>query len=45
MALCLVEEGQGDAAIKFFNKALEAGPRPEAMLLIQKGLETLRDKK
>ncbi len=45
MGLCLVAEGQGDAAIKFFNKALAAGPRPEAMLLIQKGLESLRDKR
>lgn len=44
MGMCLVEEGQTDEAMKFFDKALEAGPRPEAMLLIQRGLETLHDR-
>ena len=41
MARCLREEGQTDYAVKFFKKALEAGPISPSRLRIEKELKDL----
>jgi hypothetical protein len=41
MARCLVRERRNDYAVRFFNKALEAGPTPEARVLILRELDAL----
>ena len=35
MGLCLAKEGKPDYAVKFLNKALEAGPTPQTRVLVE----------
>ncbi len=45
IGLCLVQEGDPDYAMQFFNKGLETGPTPGTRLLIDAQINALSAKK